>query len=117
MTSALLDVTATDIGATGLLLTVCGELDHDSRTVLDDAVTGGLDRGRTRLVLDLTQVPFCDSGGLSLFVDAHRRAEAAGGWLRLAAARPEVLTVLAATNLDRYLTILPTVPEALAGLA
>ena len=101
----LLDVTATDVGATGCILAAAGDLDHDSRSVLADAAADALKRGRTQLVFDLRSVLFCDSGGLSLFVDTHRRTAELGGSLVLEGAQPEVRAVLVATNLDRFLTL------------
>ena len=113
MTPEILDVRSRDLDAAGCLVTVAGDIDHDTadqiRDVLDDALT----RGRNQIVLDLTGIPFCDSGGLSLFVDTHRRCAAGGGWFRLAAPRTQVLQVLHATNLDEYLTVRATVDEAL----
>jgi anti-sigma B factor antagonist len=63
-------------------------------------------------------VSFCDSGGLSLFVDLHRATTARGGSLRLAGMQPPVRSVIDATNLDRLLPLHPTVDDAVhASLA
>ena len=88
-----------------------GEIDHDSRRILQDSARTAMDDGVTRLVLDLSAVTFCDSGGLSLFVELHRRTTEAGGWVRLAGAQGMVLSVLKATNLDRMFVLYGT-PEA-----
>ncbi len=108
----ILEVTARDVSAATCVLTAVGEIDHDSRHHLNHAVDDALRRDRVQVVLDLTAVTFCDSGGLSTFVDAHRQATARGGWLRLAGPGAHVLDALQATNLDRYLTVCATVDEA-----
>ena len=94
------------------VLSAAGEIDHDSHHVLGDAAEAALRDSGGLLVIDLTEVTFCDSGGLSLFVGLHKRATATGGRLRLACPQPPVLAVLHATNLDRLLSVHPTVDEA-----
>lgn len=66
------------------VITLCGELDvvfaDRLRQALDEAIAGG----HTRLVVDVANLTFCDLVGLRTLLEAHRRATAAGGWLRLA---------------------------------
>jgi anti-anti-sigma factor len=102
-------------GPPGITLLVAdGELDHDSRRILQRNARDVLDAGGTRLVIDLTAVTFCDSGGLSLFVELHRQAENAGGWVRLAGAQGMVLSVLKTTNLDRMFVLYDSADAAVA---
>jgi anti-anti-sigma factor len=112
MMEDILKVTAEDVPGLVTVLTAAGEIDHDSRDVLADAGEEALRRRGVRLVIDLSAVTFCDSGGLSLFIDLHRRVTARGGSLCLASPQPPVLTVLRATNLDRLLALHPTVEDA-----
>jgi anti-anti-sigma regulatory factor len=67
---------------------------------------------RPKIVVDLSLVPMCDSGGLNVLLEAHRMAASRGGWLRLAAAQPFVRRVLELTNLTRALLIHGTVADA-----
>ena len=68
-----------------VVVTVRGDLDIDSATVLTTTLDQVLERPVPRVVVDLSGVAFCDSTALSAFVVGHNRAAAAGGWLRLAA--------------------------------
>ena len=115
MTDDFLTVTTKTPGERVALLVAAGEIDHDSRAALDRAADEALRQGRNRLVIDLGEVTFCDSGGLNLFVDLHRRALEGDGGLRLAALRPPVAAVIQATNLDRLLSLHPTADAALAA--
>ncbi|MFC7546739.1 STAS domain-containing protein [Plantactinospora sp. GCM10030261] len=115
MMEQILDVTVRQVSADTRILEAAGEIDHDSCGDLRQAISRALADGCHRLVLDLTQVTFCDSGGLSTFVDAHRRTTAEGGWFRLAAPRRLVRDVLTATNLDGYLVVRDTVDDALTA--
>lgn len=112
MTDHLLTVTATTVGDRVTVLAATGELDRESRNILGDAADAAIDDGHDRLVIDLAGVTFCDSGGLSLLVELHRKTSARGGELRLAALQALVATVVRATNLDRLLLLHPTVREA-----
>ena len=94
------------------LLCPAGEIDRDSQSVLGGAAAAAFEKGAVRLVVDLTEVTFCDSGGLTLFVRLHREAAARDGSLRLAAAAPAVRAVLDMVNFDRLLSLHETVVEA-----
>ena len=114
----ILSVTTAQTAEAVAVLTAVGEIDHDSRDVLDRAAAAVLQDRGSRLVIDLAGVSFCDSGGLSLFLDLHKATTARGGSLRLACAGPAVLSVIHTTNLERLLALHPTVEDAVrASLA
>ncbi|BCY08000.1 STAS domain-containing protein [Actinoplanes sp. L3-i22] len=100
-------------GAT--VVTVRGDLDLDSAPQLAEGLAAALDRPAPRVVVDLSGVEFCDSIGLSTFVVGHRRAEAAGGWLRLAAPGEFLERLLDTLGIAGRLGVHPTVADALAG--
>ena len=63
------------------------------------------DTAASRIVLDLSEVPLCDSSALSLFVQVHQLATAAGGGLRLVGLQPMVRQILHVTNLDQLIPV------------
>ncbi len=92
-----------------------GRVFYDTRgplvdTLLDLAVTD-----KPRLVVDLAGVSMCDSSGLNVFVQAHRRVIEAGGWVRLARPQPLVRRVLEATNVNRLIGVFDSVEAAIAA--
>lgn len=113
MTDEQLRVSTERIDDEVTVLTVAGELDRDSMHVLGDVARAVLDGGTKRLVLALGALTFCDSSGLRLFVDLHRRATGRGGSLRLADLQPPVETVIELVNLHRMLALHPTVGDAI----
>ncbi|UQU61669.1 STAS domain-containing protein [Couchioplanes caeruleus] len=115
MSTEILSVTTRDTAEGARVVAAAGDLDHDSVPMLRDAVEAAWTDGRDHVVVDLALVTFCDSAGLSLFVEAHRRAQARHGSFRLAAPGRTVRYVLEATNLGRYLSIHPSLDEALRG--
>ncbi len=88
-------------GAT--VVSLAGELDLESSPRLDEVVGRLISRGHARLVLDLADLGFIDSIGLSALLTAQRRARAANGWMVVRSASPRLRTILEATRLDREL--------------
>ena len=71
------------------------------RTALHSALADGAGE----LVVDLSGVELLDAIGLGVLVDVHRRARLADRRLVLRAATPRVARLLAATRLDRVLSV------------
>ncbi|GAA4097087.1 STAS domain-containing protein [Actinomadura miaoliensis] len=67
-----------------------------------------------RVVLDLAELEFMDSHGLSVIINCYRSVTEAGGSLALVAPRPIVWRALEITGLHQRLTIVGTVDEAVA---
>ena len=107
-----LTVSAQD-GSGGRRLRVAGELDADTSLRLREPLLAALHEGP--VVLDLTDVDFCDSAGLSVLVAADRTARDTGHPLVVAGACPRVLRVLATTGLHRVLTLDPPLPDGAVG--
>jgi anti-anti-sigma factor len=77
-----------------------GELGLDSAPQLRDTLSTLIDQSHPpRIVVDLAQLHFCDSIGLSQFAEAHQRCTAAGGSIGLAAPTPLLLRILAVLGL------------------
>lgn len=98
-----------------VVVAVAGELDMATAPQLQQHVTELVDAGQTRLVFDLSEVSFCDSTGLSVFVRARNRCESAGGQVKLAAPQRAVLRILEVSGLVEVLHTFPTVDEATAS--
>jgi anti-sigma B factor antagonist len=83
---------------------VSGELDIRTCERLERMTGELVDVGR-RVVLDLSELTFCDSTGLAVLVRLHKRAETAGGTLVLRAPVPRVLNLLTLTGLTRLFRV------------
>jgi anti-anti-sigma factor len=92
-----------------------GDLDIVAAPALRQRLLGVLSPGARLLIIDLTEVFFCDVAGLAVLVSAQRRARARGITVRLAAPRPQMAKLLRITGLDRSLTICATLSGALAA--
>ena len=70
-------------------------------------------RTRKKLILDLTDVQFCDSSGLSALLIADRTMRAHGGMVHLVHLHQKIHELLKLSQLDRIFTINKSVAEAL----
>ena len=95
------------------VLVVVGELDVYTAGVLRTAILRLLSRGRVRLVLDLSGVPFCDSSGLGVLVGGFKRTRARGGSFRLSSVTPHLMKTLTITGLTKVFPIHAAVSEAI----
>ena len=114
MTTPPLAVTSQPVTTDVAVITVDGELDHDTVALLRDEIEALQQRGCHRLVCDLAGLTFCDSSGMGLFVDTHRTTAEHGGWLRLAGASPKIRAVFGLVALDRLLDFHDNTEAALA---
>ena len=80
-------------------LRVSGEVDIQTSPLLDEQLQKVLDQGVSSVVVDLDEVSFLDSTGLSVLIAGLKRCQSAGGELRLVSPRPNVRRVLEITGL------------------
>ncbi|MEE1755949.1 STAS domain-containing protein [Streptomyces sp. SP18CS02] len=97
------------------ILTPAGELDHHTAELLRAPLEAAIDQGRSRLVVDCSQLVFCDSTGLNVLLGARLKAEAAGGAVHLAAMQPVVARVFEITGAEAVFTVHDSLESALAG--
>jgi len=71
--------------ATAVLLS--GELDMATAPQVRARIDELIAAGDSRIVVDLHNLVFCDSAGLTAFIQGDKRCAEHGGWLRLS--RPE----------------------------
>jgi anti-anti-sigma factor len=97
------------------VVTLRGEIDHDVKDVLSEALLSSDGAMPPRTVVDLSAVTFMDSSGINVFVAAYKTASDAQGWLRMAGAQESVLRILELVGLDEVIPCHPTVEQALTA--
>lgn len=90
-----------------------GRIDSSTAADFGSALTGAIDRGMVRVVVDLGQVDYMSSAGLREIVSALKRARKGQGDVRLAEPAARVLEVLEMAGLDTIMSIFPTRDDAL----
>ncbi|MHA6764061.1 STAS domain-containing protein [Streptacidiphilus sp. PAMC 29251] len=111
--SVPLTVSVTTHGPERAVVSVRGELDINTATMLHHQLAVQLGQGRRHLVLDLAQVPFMDSSGLTILIRAMKETRNVGGSLSLAAPTPPVRRILDLTGISLTIPLYADVTEAL----
>jgi len=106
------DVTVDEVPDGSTVVGLHGQLDIDTTALLNETLSQVTRAPRPRIVVDLTDVTFCDSIGLSSLAVAHNRCTAAGGYLRLAAPSPFLTRVLRVVGLVREIPMYRSVEGA-----
>jgi anti-sigma B factor antagonist len=86
-------------------LSMAGEIDLLTAPVLVEEAGEQLGRSPSALVLDLSQVTFCDSAGVAALVRIYHRATGAGIELTLRGATGMVRHVLEISGVDQVVTV------------
>jgi anti-sigma B factor antagonist len=94
------------------VLDVSGEMDLSTANVLRDRIAELVEEGVRRLSVNLEEVGFLDSSGLSALVSGLKRMQEAGGRLSLVCSNEQILKVFTVTGLDRVFTIHGSIAEA-----
>jgi anti-sigma B factor antagonist len=97
------------------IVTAAGEIDISTASGLRERLAGLADSGRP-LVVDLDQVSFIDSAGLSVLVGTAKRAAAHSGSLHVACGQPKIRKLFRLTGLDRRIPLARTLDDALEAL-
>ncbi|WP_238547207.1 STAS domain-containing protein [Actinoplanes friuliensis] len=105
----------TDTRSDVAVLRLSGELDADTSAKLHDLLAELLERPVPKIVVDLSDLKFCDSVGLSAFITAKQVITARGGWLSFAGANQFLVGLLETVGLSRYFAIFPEVDDAIAA--
>ncbi|SFW67568.1 STAS domain-containing protein [Amycolatopsis australiensis] len=95
------------------VVSVAGDVDHDVRAMLRETLAVALVRRPRAVVVDLAEVRFFGSTGLSALAWLHQAAETAAIEVTLVATQRSVLKPLTITRLDTLFPIHPTVTAAL----
>ncbi|GGM75954.1 anti-sigma factor antagonist [Thermopolyspora flexuosa] len=97
------------------VVAVEGELDLFTAPHLREEVRDAIKKDGPTLVLDLSELSFMDSSGLSVLIEAWRLATSEGGCVSLANPQPPVARILRTTGLDRRIKVYPDVASAVAA--
>lgn len=100
-------------GAT--VLAVSGELDLATSPALEEELARVNSTEATLLILDLSDLEFMDSTGLSVLVRAQQHSQEMGRRFGVVSGRPQVQRLLSLTGVLDRMTIADSVEELLAA--
>jgi anti-anti-sigma factor len=95
------------------VVSVRGEIHLATAPEFSERLNAVIADGHTSVVVDLTEVGFIDSTGLSVLLNALRRITRAGGTLSLVCTNPTVMRLFEVTKMDTTFTIVDSRDAAL----
>ena len=110
-----IEIEAEDADGKATVVLMAGRLNAASSPEAKARLKALAGEGSKHLLLDLSELSFIDSSGLSALVAGYKAAVEAGGSLKLACLVPQVREVFALTHLDRVFETYPDVAAALAS--
>ncbi|MFI6843118.1 STAS domain-containing protein [Kitasatospora sp. NBC_00085] len=102
-------------GARAAVCALSGDLDIDSLGPAEQALRLLVEQQPERMVVDLSEVAFCDSSGLNLLLKTRLAAATADIDFRLASPSPQVTRLLELTGAGGVFSIHDSVSAALTG--
>ncbi len=90
-----------------------GLFDAFSEPNFRKVLNSGLDEGPEHIILDLSHIDFIDSSGIGALVQIDKKAKTAGGSLQIVS-NARVTQTVKLVRLENYLTLKPSLEEALA---
>lgn len=96
------------------VISVSGELDLASSPRLEEELERASGSGAHLVIVDLRELEFMDSTGLSVLVKAHQKAEQQGKRLGLAGGSQQVQRLLTLTGVAERLRVADTPEDLLA---
>ncbi|HWP67871.1 MAG TPA: STAS domain-containing protein [Rectinemataceae bacterium] len=94
------------------IVALSGRLNGASAPELKHRIKEMVETGKPRLILDLTDIVFIDSSGLSALISGLKCCREAGGFFRLAGLHDQAATVIKLMMLDRVFDIFENVEKA-----
>ena len=95
------------------VIAVSGEIHVSTAPQFSRRLNDAIGQGKTAVVLDLTDVTFIDSTGLSVLLNGLRRVTRRGGRMAIVCKNPTVLRLFEITRLDTTFDIVGSREEAL----
>lgn len=111
----MLDYTIENLADGRAVFRLSGRLDASTASTLKDALKAAAAGDATFIVIDMADLGFIDSSGLSALVSGFKAVREKNGGLALASVGPQVKVALELTRLDQIIPVSADVTTALAG--
>ena len=104
-------------GSSAVVMRCSGEVDAHTCARLESAMKEILDGGLTRVIVDLTGVPYMASRGLGVLISARKLIEDSGGGLVLLNPNEAVTSAIEVLGFDSVFDIVATEKDAIDLIA
>ncbi|MET9364506.1 STAS domain-containing protein [Streptomyces sp. NPDC006632] len=116
MTDRLLTASSHTHARGARVVVVAGELDHHTAPELSRVIQATAFDAGVPVLIDLSDLAYCDSTGITVLIGADRRARDAGTPLSVVGVPDDLMHVFRIIGLDQLFTFRPTVEDAINAL-
>lgn len=109
-----MDIEVTQTGGVTLVVPT-GDLDMGSADQMKRTLSELIEKGQSKLVMDLASVSYIDSSGLGALVAAMKQARAVGGNLKLCGLQEDVRSIFEMTRLIKVMAVHSDREEAVSS--
>ncbi len=95
-----------------LIIAPSGRIDTTTSPIFDRHLSSVIDRGDTQIVIDLENLEYISSTGLSAFISAAKKVKAAGGRIALAGLNKRIRLVFEMSGFLRLFPVFADVDAA-----
>jgi anti-sigma B factor antagonist len=110
------ELTEEELDSRTHVIAVSGEIHVSTAPQFSRRLNDAIGQGKTAVVLDLSDVTFIDSTGLSVLLNGLRRVTRRGGRMAIVCTNPTVLRLFEITRLDTTFDIVRSREEAVKGV-
>jgi len=110
------ELTEEELDSRTHVIAVSGEIHVSTAPQFSRRLNDAIGQGKTAVVLDLSDVTFIDSTGLSVLLNGLRRVTRRQGRMALVVSNPTVLRLFEVTQLDATFDICPTREDAISAV-
>ena len=96
----------------GVLIAIAGDFDYSCSTVLRGTIREALDKKPQRMIIDLKDVPYMDSSGVAVLVEALQAQTKGKRKLAVCTLQDKVRGIFEIARLDMVFKIFSTVEQA-----
>lgn len=100
-----------------VVITPAGRIDSTTASDFDKHMNAVIDRGDSWIVVDMSQLDYISSMGLSVFLSAAKKIKAADGRLALAGFNNRVRLVFEMTGFLQLFRVYPTLDAAFGDMS
>lgn len=105
-----------DLGNQTWLVGISGRLDHLQTPVLENELLELVEIGKSRLIIDLAEVTYVNSGGLRCLVTIWRQAQQGEGTVVLSSINPVLMELFTTVGFHKVFDIYTSADEARQAL-
>ena len=98
------------------VLSLAGDLDFSCEEEVEQKIEEILDESKTRIILDISEVPYASSSGLGVMLRAAKRLQTLEGQFAICCPQPMVADVLRLTRIATMMTVTETREAAIEAL-